>query len=204
MHGRLGFTGGEKVSSRFGNVPIAEVILRDLKEAVRERILEKNPEFEEDRLDETSEKIALSAIKFSILKVSAGKNMTFDTDKSVSTEGDSGPYLQYAYVRASSILEKVSEIENTFNSLDWDVSDFEKVLYRFTESLQKAAESYSPHHVANFLYTICDEFNSFYAQERILDEQNPDYQYNLALVKKFSEVLKDGLNVLAIDIVERM
>lgn len=204
MHGRLGFTGGEKVSSRFGNVPIAEVILEDLKKVVKKRILEKTPDYDYAVLDEVSERIALSAIKFSILKVSAGKNMTFDTDKSVSTEGDSGPYLQYAYVRANSILVKVEEIKDSFDLLNREVSDFEKVLYRFPEALEKACESYSPHHVANYLYTVCDEFNSFYASERILDEENPDYHYNLSLVKKFSEILKDGLNVLAIETVERM
>ncbi len=204
MHGRLGFTGGEKVSSRFGNVPMAEVILEDLKKVVKERILEKTPDYDESILEEVSEKISLSAIKFSVLKVSAGKNMTFDTDKSVSTEGDSGPYLQYAYVRAHSILNKVENVSSEFDSLSREVSDFEKVLYRFPEALKKSVEDYSPHHVAGFLFTACDSFNSFYASERILDEENPDYLYNISLVKKFSDILKEGLNTLGIDVVEKM
>ena len=153
MHGRLGFSGGEKVSSRFGNVPIAEDVLEMLKAGVKKKILEKTPDFEESQLDEVAEKISLSAIKFSVLKVSAGKNMTFDTDKSVSTEGDSGPYLQYAYVRAHSILSKVDSVENNFDQINREVSDFEKNLYRFSEALEKSVESYSPHHVAHYLYT---------------------------------------------------
>ena len=148
----------------------------------------------------------VGAIKYSILKVTAGKDIIYDEEKSINFEGNSGPYLQYTFVRCSSILRK-SKIESfdfDAESKNGNVSKIEKILATFPEVVAQSLQEYSSHDVAVFLYELASEFNSFYAKTRILDENNEDYKYNLALTKSVAITLKNGLNLLGIETVERM
>lgn len=202
-HGFLKLTTG-KMSSRTGNVITGESLIVDTQEIVGERMKES----EIKNKEEAVEQIAVAAIKYSILKQSIGKDIIFDMEKSLSFEGDSGPYLQYTHTRTVSLLQKAREgaspthLETRFPS-GWEVTDIERLLYRFPEVAERALEEFEPHYVATFLTELAGAFNSWYANERVLDgtDQAP---YKLALVEAVGITMKNGLWLLGIKAPEKM
>lgn len=194
-HGLLRLTTG-KMSSRKGNVITGEDLINEMEG----KALEKNPS------KDIAEKVAISAIKYSILKQSFSNNIVFDPEKSLSFEGDSGPYLQYTVVRSGAILNKAEglgiKIKN--NIVPAEITNLEKLLYRFPEVVKRSCDEFSPHYIASFLVQIAGEFNSWYGNVQIIDEKDPYTPYRLFIVKKTKEILEQGLNLLGIDIPERM
>lgn len=202
QHGRLRFSGG-KISSRYGNVPLAEELLDSVKEKVFAKISGQNFSIEES--EEIAEKIAIGALKYSILKSNAGKNIVFDFEKSIAFDGDSGPYLQYTFVRTRSVLDKIKFPEEMNNEKRIsDIPDVEKILLKFPQAIERSVKSYSPHYLANYLHQLASEFNSFYAQVKILDKENKDYLQNVALTKAVNITLKNGLELLGIKAIDKM
>lgn len=204
-HGILKMKSG-KMSSRTGNIIRAQEWIEDARNNVLHSISEREKNvIPDDIKNETAQKIAIAAIKYSILKVSSGKDITYDEKVALDFTGNTGPYLQYSYVRALSLLEK-SEYSETdeISEYSLDISSFEKKLHEFDDILEASLLSLSSHHLANYLYEIASEFNSFYAHTKILDITNADYHYNLALVSVFKNIMKNGLWCLGIDIVEKM
>ena len=205
QHGRLTFS-GEKISSRLGNVPLAQ----DLIEKVKERILNKidGQDFPVEEKNEIAEKVAIGALKYSILKCGAGRNIIFDFEKATAFEGDTGPYLQYALVRANSILNNAKELE-TEDSLALEERKgetplVEKMILKFPSVINNSLVDYSPHHLASYLFKLSSEFSSFYAQTKILDTTNPDFRNNLALVRAMQITLRNGLELLGMETLRRM
>ncbi|HBR79647.1 MAG TPA: arginine--tRNA ligase [Candidatus Moranbacteria bacterium] len=205
QHGRLNLL-GIKISSRLGNVPLAQ----DLIESVKNRILEKIKEqdFSSDEKEEIAEKVAVGALKYSILKCGAGRNIVFDLEKATSFEGDTGPYLQYALVRTNSILNNAEDLkienEGELGVRKGEVPNVEKMILKFPVAIGNSLRDNSPHHVANYLYNLASEFSSFYAQTKVLDTANPDFKNNLALVRAMQITLKNGLELLGMESLERM
>lgn len=203
-HGRMSFK-GQKMSSRLGGVPIASTLLS----AVAEEVKEKSSEISE----ETRDIIAVGSIKFAILRAMAGKNINFDPDTSLSFEGDSGPYLQYSLVRANSVLEKAKELDGNQdldfeNFLKFDpkesISSLEKYLVRFPEVVEHSIKLWEPHHIVGYLLDLAQSFNSWYTKVKIIDENNKDMKYNLAIVKAFYLTMQNGLYLLGIQSPEKM
>jgi arginyl-tRNA synthetase len=196
-HGRMSFK-GNKMSSRLGGVPTAAELLA----SVHAEVDEKNPEASEELKDQ----IAIAALKFTILKSQAGKNIDFDPETSLSFEGDSGPYIQYTIARSNSVLEKASEagIKESFEKTSQDIYEVERLLYKFGEVVETAAKNWEPHHVANYGLQLARAFNSFYGNTKLVDTENPDVGYNLSLVKATSQVLKNVLHLLGIESPEKM
>jgi arginyl-tRNA synthetase len=192
QHGRLRLEGG-KISSRYGNVPLAE----DLIEKVKEIILEKKPDTE----SAVAEQVAIASLKYAFLRSGSGKNIVFDFEKSVSIEGDSGPYLQYSYARAKSVLEKGAR-EQEAGHIPETVPAFERLLPRFPVVVERAAREYEPHYVTTYLTELASSFNSWYAQERIIG--SPDEAYKLVLTRAFAQTMKNGLWLLGIEAPEKM
>lgn len=187
-HGMLRLPEG-KMSSRTGNIISAISLIEQVKEKVKTKIEE----------DSIAEEIAIGAIKYSILRQSIGGDIIFDFDKSISFEGDSGPYLQYSVVRANSTLKKAEvEMDNSLPE-NWKTTNLEKLLERFPKVVEKAGMEYAPHHIATYLIDLAGDFNSFYSGEKISDSP-----YRLALTKSFAEVMKSGLDLLGIKVPERM
>lgn len=193
-HGRMSFK-GQKMSSRLGGVPIAS----DLLEAISEEIREKSKEIS----DENVEMIAISALKFTILKSMAGKNINFDPETSLSFEGDSGPYLQYSTVRAKSILEKAQTVSLEFNQKE-NIIEVEKYLDRFEEIVSRCISLWEPHHLVDYLLDLAQSFNSWYAKVKVIDETNKEMSYNLAIVKAFHATMQNGLYLLGIEAPKKM
>ena len=208
-HGTLKLTTG-KMSSRTGKIVRAQ----DWIDSAREHLLEKmkDRDIEISEREKIAQKIAIGAIKYAIIKVSAGKDIVYDPETALDFTGNSGPYLQYSYVRARSILRKTENSDSGRDTVHrvstektgTEISHFQKILNIFPEAVEKSLKNYSSHHIANYLYEVAKEFNSFYAHTKILDTTNPDYQKNIMLVEIFSHVMKNGLHLLGIETVEKM
>lgn len=199
-HGMLRLPTG-KMSSRTGDVITAESLISDTKEKVLVKI--SNEAFSQGEKDKIAEEVALGAIKYSILKQASGKDIVFDFEQSLSFEGDSGPYLQYAYARTRSLLEKAKGREINALGERSGTNILHRTLLRFPEVVARAEEEREPHHIATYLILLAREFSSFYAHTIVLDGAL-DEPYKLALVKAVSQTLKNGLNLLGISAPERM
>ncbi len=199
-HGMMRFASG-KMSSRKGNVITGESLIRDTVALLREKITDR--ELGESEKKEISEIVGVAAIKYSILRSKIGGDIVFDVDQSISVEGDSGPYLQYALIRAKSVLEKAKS-ENVFSKLGDSAGNFEKMLLRFPEVALRAYQELEPHHVVTYLTEIASAFNSFYAKEQIVDVKDPNSSHKVALTEAFTTVMNNGLNLLGIKVPEKM
>ena len=185
-----------KMSSRKGNIITADQLINDVEEAVVKKSEEENE----------SEKIALGAIKYAFLKNSLGGDIEFNQEESLSFEGNTGSYLLYTYVRCQSILSKESISKVSENSLksSYEV-DVLKLLSQYKDEVIAAGEHLSPHIICNYLYDLAQCFNTFYANCRVLNaETEEDKNARIALTEATAQVLKNGLNLLGIDVVEKM
>lgn len=201
-HGMMVLTTG-KMSSRKGNVITGESLLTDMRDEARAKVAERNLTDEEK--ESIASDVAVAAIKYSVLKQKAGKNITFDPERSLSLEGDSGPYLQYAYTRATSVLRK-AEAEGVRASADLapqEVTTCERLLHRFPEVVARAQKEHEPHHVTTYLIDLAALFNQWYAAEKILDG-SLTAPYKLAVTQAVAHTLKNGLNLLGIRAPEKM
>jgi len=157
----------------------------------------------------TYKQIAIAALKFSILQVAPGKNVDFDPDTALSFEGDSGPYLQYSVARAHSVLHKADEkgitlsVTGSENELNFEISNLEKMLYRFPEIVARAGEEYAPQILTTYLTELAGTFNSWYGANVIVSNE-VQAPYRVALTKAFTHVMTNGLHILAIPVPERM
>lgn len=196
-HGMLRLPTG-KMSSRTGDVITAESLISTLKEMVEEKM--KDRELEEK--EKIAEQIAVGAIKYSILKQSPGKDIIFDFDKALSFEGDSGVYLQYAYVRTQAILRK-ADVASGAGEGSEAPSELERLLFEGLPNVVKLAHhDLAPNYIATYLINVCRAFNAYYEQNPILGNEHTPYR--LALVEAVGIVLKNGLNLLGISAPERM
>lgn len=205
-HGLLRFSSG-KMSSRKGNIVDAEDLIDEVKVLVKEKIAGR--EFTPEEAEELADTIAIGAIKYTILRQSIGSDVIFDSATSISFEGDSGPYLQYATVRARSILEKAKgqniKIQDTrYKESQNTVGLVEKLIARFPEIVTRAREECAPQHLAGYLISLAGAFNSFYASHIIVDEKDPHSPYRIAVTKAFVTVMRNGLWILGIKVPERM
>ncbi len=196
-HGMVRLPEG-KMSSRKGNVITGKWLLDTARDEVMN--IMKRPDAT------TADSVGNSAIKYAFLKNSTGKDVEFNFTESVSLEGNSGPYLQYTYVRCASVLEKSEVQKSAFDSAH--LTDEEKALirtiFRFPYVVEEAVFYLAPHLIATYLYDLAQKFNLFYQKHPILKEREDVKQFRLALTKSVAQVLKNGLHLLGIQTVERM
>ena len=198
-HGMMRLAEG-KMSSRKGNVITGESLLADLTEAALERAKTSRA----SDAGELAKQIAVGAIKYQILKQASGKDITFDRERSLSLEGDSGPYLQYAHARACAVLEKAKGLGIEAKAdTGAEPNDVGRLIPRFPDIVARAAKEMEPHLVTNYLLELVSTFNRWYAQEHILDD-GPNVAHKLAIVEAFRTTVKNGLWVLAIPSPEKM
>ena len=194
-HGRLRLPGG-RMSSREGNIISAKEILDELHEAVLPRAGD----------EKIAEEVGQAAMHYLVLRQSLGSNIVFDKNQALSFEGASGPYLQYAYTRAMSVLRKAEEekIPAPAGRAPEEVSELERLLYRFPEVVLRAEKEYEPHYVTTFLTELAGAFNSWYAKGKIVDAADETSPYKVALTAAFALTMKNGLWLLGIQAPERM
>ncbi len=200
-----------KMKSREGTVVDADDLIQsmeDTAEAISEELgkLEGYSDAEKKELYRT---IGLGALKYYILKVDPKKRILFNPEESVDFQGNTGPFIQYTYARIQSILRKADFDVSTALDMTLVLHEKEKELLKqvqlFPETVQLAAENYSPALIANYTYDLVKEFNSFYQQVSILGEPDEQKkQFRVLLSKKVGEVIKSAFLLLGIDVPERM
>lgn len=201
-HGMLRLPSG-KISSRKGNVMSGESLVM---EAISRSLEKMKEDYSEEERESIARDVGVSAVKYSILKQAIGKGVLFDLEKSLSFEGDSGPYLLYSTVRARSVLERaqVSGMAPSSDRPSQQAYLLERLLSRFPQVVKFATQEFAPHRITNYLVEIAGEFNSFYAQERIADPSDDLSPYKLSLTKGFVTVMENGLYALGIRIPDKM
>ncbi|MEK7539048.1 MAG: arginine--tRNA ligase [Patescibacteria group bacterium] len=202
-HGMMKLADG-KMSSRKGNTVTGESLIRDTISLIGEKIKERN--FSEKERKKIASDVGVSAIKYSVLKQATGGDIIYNFEESISFEGDSGPYLQYSYVRANSVLEKAKkeDILPDPQAFPPEIFEVEKLLYRFPEIVLRSAREYEPHYIANYLIEVARAFNSFYGNISIVDKRDKTSAYKVALTYAFTFVMKTGLHLLGIVVPEKM
>lgn len=185
---------GKKMSTRAGKTV-------QLKEVLYEAI-EKAKSL--GNKDTNAEAVGVGAIKYFDLLHQPSTNINFDWDKMFALEGNSGPYLQYTVARTNSVLIKADMGDIDLQNLELNKEELSvlRTLIRFPEVIEKAAESYSPNLLCNYLYDLASKYNAFYNQHKIIGSDNENLR--LRLTKASGQVLKNGLKLLGIEAPERM
>jgi arginyl-tRNA synthetase len=201
------------MSGRKGIYVNADYVLEALHAKAYEEVKSRNQDFSEQHLHAIAEEIAISAIRYNMIKQDLDKIITFDIKESLSLEGDTGPYLQYAYARSQRILEKSQQdiIAGGRRNFAFDRLTDEseialiKVIAKLDLVVEDAAKSLSPKSLAHYAYNLAMTFNIFYEKVPVLREQDDDVRLaRLALVKVFGIALKNTLEVLGITALDRM
>ncbi|MDO8593741.1 MAG: DALR anticodon-binding domain-containing protein, partial [bacterium] len=149
-----------------------------------------------------AEQVAIGAIKYMILRQAPGSDIIFDAEKSLSLEGDSGPYLQYALVRAKSVLAQEVSGEQKAEGSPEKSSKIERIILHFPEVSARAARELSPNLLVTYLTELAGEWNSFYAAERIVGGEYEAHKRMLA--RAFVQTMTNGLTLLGIPVPEKM
>lgn len=202
-HGMVKLPGAEKMSSRKGQIIEGEWLLDETKKRVV-GIMEESKQWNESEISQISEKISIAAIKYAFLKVGVGRDVIFDFDKSISFDGDTGPYLLYVYARCKSILEnqKISNNQNSRFPLNPYTKALSSQISRYKDVLLTSSLSYTPSTLCSYLFDLGQSFNSFYQNVRVLESE--DKEFLLTVVDATAKTVEHGLNVLGIKIVDRM
>ena len=203
-----------KMKSREGTVVDADDLVEEMVNTAKEtsKELGKLDGCTEEEADNISRIVGMGALKYFILKVDARKNMTFNPKESIDFNGNTGPFIQYTYARIQSVLRKAAEANITIpEALPLNVSLNEKeegliqMLSEFAGVIKQAGTDYSPSVIANYTYDLVKEYNQFYHDFSILREENQDLKvFRLVLSDNIAKVIKSGMELLGIDVPERM
>ena len=194
----------QKLSTRKGNIILLEPTLQEAISRAKAQIEEKNPELENK--EEVAHAVGVGAVKFYDLKTDRRNGYDFDLEAMVSFEGETGPYVQYAYARIQSILRKANftpSTDATYSLSDPESWEIIKLLQDFSRVVKRAAENYDPSLIAKYAINLAQAFNKYYAHTRILDE-SPERESRLALSYSTAVVLKEALRLLGVDAPEKM
>ncbi len=195
-----------KLSTRKGEVILLDDLIRESVDKTLEVINEKNPNLENK--EEVAKKIGVGAVVFTYLKNSREKDIVFDWKEMLSFEGETGPYVQYSYARANSILTRAGEVNDTadFTKLN-SKEEFElvKTLENFNKNIHLAIEKLEPSIVTRYVIEVAKTFNKFYNNHSVLNlEEKGLMAARLDLVKSTCQVIKNGLELIGIEVVEKM
>ena len=194
----------KKLSTRKGNIIRLEPTLDEAEARALTQIEAKNPDLENK--EAVAHAVGVGAVKFYDLKSDRDNGYDFDLEAMVSFEGETGPYVQYAYARIQSILRKAAFVpasDANYALHDAESWDIIKLLQDFPSIIQRAADKYDPSIVAKYAINLAQYFNKYYAHTRILDE-NPERDSRLALAYATGIVLKEALRLLGVDAPEKM
>ena len=198
---------GEKIGSRKGNSVFLEDILKEAIQKVEKIIDEKNPKLENK--EDVARKVGVGAIIFNDLSNSRIKDEIFDWDMLLNFQGETGPYIQYIYVRTRSLLEKAGYVPNLENINCGKLQEKEaietlKLLYNFNETVQVAAEKNEPSIIARCLINVAQSFSTFYNEHKIITEDKAIQDARLALTYAVGTVLETGVKLLGMEMPEKM
>ncbi len=191
----------KKMSTRSG-----ELVL--LEEFISEAVKKAEEEIKKRQTKGDAEKIGTAAIKYAMLRNENNKNIIFDWEQALNFEGDSGPYLQYSYARASSILRKIKKGKKAnqgkikIPSLKESEIKLVKAISEFPKIVEDASKNLNPSLIASYSFKLAQTFSEFYQNCRVIGSREENFR--LALVQAFRIVIKSALNLLGIEIMEEM
>ena len=204
-----------KMKSREGTVVDADKLLKEMVHISEKRTKElgKINDFNKDEQKLLFEKIALSAVKYFLLKIDPKKSMLFDPDESIDFQGNTGPFIQYTYARIISILERSKNIgikdDFDINVNVKDINEFEKkiiyLLSVFPDKISIAASEYSPSIIANYIYDLSKAYNRFYQEISIFKEKDSEtIIFRISLSRMVSNVIRNGMKLLGVNMTNKM
>ena len=198
-----------KMSTREGNVIKVEELLQEAISRVKTIIEEKNPELTEEEKDDIAKKVGIGAVIYNDLAGSRIKDEIFDWDTILNFNGETGPYIQYTYVRTNSVLKKVNglpELSNVNTNLLLDEESYKvlKLLYSYPEVLRNAAEKNEPSILSRFLIDLSKAYSSFYNENKIMVDEKEVQDARVYLTYMVNLVLKNGASLLGIQMPEKM
>ena len=193
---------GKKFATRKGKTIFMEDILNKTIDLAKKTINEKNPKLKNK--DEVARKVGVGAIIYGDLKNNRINDMIFNIERFLDFEGNTGPYLQYTYARASSILNKTKKrnLKIKIKSLENSEVKLIKKIAEFPEVVDLAEINLAPNIIANYVLVLAQSFNEFYHTCPVLKSDNESFR--LKLVKCFTIVTKQSLNLLGIDVLKQM
>ena len=195
--------GNVTMASREGTVVLFDDLMEEATSRAREIVKQKNPELSEAVKDAIAESVALGALKYSMLSRDNTKVVTFDWDAALDFNGQAAPYIQYAHVRAGSILRKAGvtlpKVVAFPNGLVKAEVDLIEVLTRLPQDVVKAAEDYRPLTIANLAFDLAKAFNDFYNTCQVLNVEPEVRDYRLRLVAASKQVIATSLDLLGIN-----
>jgi len=195
-----------RMKSREGNVVDADTLITEVSAIAKEEIAKRHSDLSAKELESRSRAIALAAIKFFMVKIDPVKDFVFNPEESISFEGETGPYLQYAHARCCSLLKKYKKKVKT----NIDFSKFEKTenliskLAEFNSVVEDASKHYKPSVVALYLLSLVQEFSTFYNDNQIISDDKKLTEYRILLVECIKQVLENGLDLLGIEAIDEM
>ncbi len=193
-----------KMSSRTGQNILYSDFLKQVVLHAKKEIRKRNPKIKSGSLNERALKISIAAIKYFMLKQGEKKDIVFDIKESLNFEGNSGPYIQYSYARASSILKKAKNKGNPkFEDLEEKETELIKKMAEFEDVVRRAYENLNPSTLANYSYQLAQVFNEFYHECPVIGSEEKE-SFRIYLVESFRQILKNSLYLLGIDVLEQM
>ena len=203
-----------KMKSREGTVVDADDLIATMISDARQMSADKVNKLEgitDEEAQEIARIVGMGALKYFILKVDARKNMLFNPEESIDFNGNTGPFIQYTYARIRSILRKAAEqgieVPQTLPAAELSDKEISLVqhLHGFKAAVRQAGQDYNPSQIANYCYELVKEYNQFYHDFSVLREENTDKKlFRLALSAAVSQVVKNGMSLLGIEVPERM
>ena len=203
-----------KMKSREGTVVDADELMEEMISAARRTSEElgKFADMSENERNEIARIVGLGALKYFILKVDARKNMLFNPEESIDFNGNTGPFIQYTYARIRSIMRKAEaegfDLTNTLaDNLPINEKEVQLIqkLNSFESVVEQAGKDYSPSGIANYCYELTKDFNQFYHEYSILNAENAEAKtLRLTLAKNVAKTIKNGMQLLGIEVPERM
>jgi len=201
------------MKSREGKIVDADDLITATIRLAEAEIRRRDPEagLSDAEVKNRAEKIGVGAVKFYLLRVRPTQSINFDPAESISFDGFTGPYCQYAYARICGILEKAKSGQGRFQDPDFSLlGDTEEVqllqkLIEFPQEVETAVEDLNPSKIAGHIFNTAKAFNQFYNKHPVLKAENEQFvAARLALIKATAVVLKNGLNLLGIEVLENM
>jgi len=191
-NGTVKFADGKKMSSRLGNVTRALEVIEIVREKVSQIIEDKA------LIDD----VTLGAVKYAFARYKLGGDISFDIEETVSLQGNSGPYLQYAHARARRILEKSESTTLLSSEIFEEDRQLMRKLSEYSETVELAARQLEPHHICNYLFELAQEFNRYYEKNKVIGSDKEVHR--LGLVATYADTIKAGLTILGIYAPEKM
>ena len=205
VFGRMRFA-DKSMSTRKGNILKLQDVLDEAHKRAEEVIEKHGDKIQAEDVDTLAEMMGQGAVVYGVLSQNRKMDMVFDWDKALSFDGNSAPYLQYTHARARSVVAKAGEVGEMQNIESLTVKErlMLNTLMQFESVLEEMRQSAMPHILANYLYELCRDYNSFYNEDPIVKASEPERTFRVHLTTITADVIKTGAEILTLSVPDRM